>query len=71
MSVPWRDVTGAQPSLPSAGDDLAAVRDRAAESGMSVSEYVREVLWRVRGEEAWERALAQAWAEPQASDRRE
>lgn len=41
-------------------DSLAAVRARAAEAGVSVSEYVREALWRARGEEAWERALAQA-----------
>ncbi|WP_344658184.1 hypothetical protein [Catenulispora subtropica] len=53
-------MTGApNPSSP-AGDGLAAVRARAAEAGVSVSEYVREALWRARGEEAWERALAQA-----------
>jgi Arc/MetJ-type ribon-helix-helix transcriptional regulator len=38
---------------------------------MSVSEYVREALWRVRSEEAWARALAQAWTEPQGADRRD
>ncbi|GAA2058234.1 hypothetical protein GCM10009839_79930 [Catenulispora yoronensis] len=41
-------------------DGLADVRARAAEAGVSVSEYVREALWRARSEEAWERALAQA-----------
>jgi Arc/MetJ-type ribon-helix-helix transcriptional regulator len=71
-------VTGAAPHPPpsaipelAALPDLAAVRDRAAESGMSVSEYVREALWRVRSEEAWARALAQAWTEPQGADRRD
>jgi hypothetical protein len=53
-------VTGAQQPPPPADDGLAAVRARAAEAGVSVSEYVREALWRARGEEAWERALAQA-----------
>jgi hypothetical protein len=64
VSVPWPDVTGAQHPLSSAGDGLAAVRARAAEAGVSVSEYVREALRRARGEEAWERALAQAREEP-------
>jgi hypothetical protein len=40
--------------------DLAAVRTRAAELGVSVSEYVRDALCRARGEAAWERALAEA-----------
>ena len=53
-------MTGAHHPLPPAGDGLAAVRARAAEAGLSVSEYVREALWRARSEEAWERALAQA-----------
>ncbi|NUP51736.1 MAG: hypothetical protein HOW97_31125 [Catenulispora sp.] len=57
-------MTGAQHPPSPAGDALAAVRARAAEAGVSVSEYVREALWRVRGEEAWERALAQAREEP-------
>ena len=60
MSVPWPDVTGAQHPTSPAGDGLAAARARAAELGVSVSEYVRDQLRRTRGEEAWERALAQA-----------
>ena len=48
--------------MTAAEDGLAAARARAAELGVSVSEYVRDQLWRTRGEEAWERALAQAQA---------
>ena len=64
VSVPWPDVTGAQHPPPPAGDGLTALRARAAEAGVSVSEYARETLWRVRGEEAWERALARVGEEP-------
>jgi len=53
-------VTGPQPPKPPAADGLTAARARAAELGVSVSEYVRDQLRRTRGEEAWERALAQA-----------
>lgn len=60
MSVPWPDVTGAKHPAPVAEDGLTAARTRAAELGVSVSEYVRDQLRRTRGEEAWERALAQA-----------
>ena len=60
MSVPWPDVTGAQHPTPPAVDGLTAARARAAELGVSLSEYVRDQLRRTRGEEAWERALAQA-----------
>jgi hypothetical protein len=68
VSVPWPDVTGAPPLPPPAGEDLEAVRARAAELGLSVSEYVREALRRVRGEEAWERAVAEAEAAPPVGD---
>ena len=60
MSVPWPDVNGVKHPTPPAEDGLAAARTRAAELGMSVSEYVRDQLRRTRGEEAWERALAEA-----------
>ena len=60
MSVPWPDVNGVQHPTPTAEDGLAAARARAAELGMSVAEYARDQLRRARGEEAWERALAQA-----------
>jgi hypothetical protein len=59
-------VTGAQQPPTPAGDGLAAARARAAELGVSVSEYVRDQLRRTRGEEAWERALAQAETAPPA-----
>jgi hypothetical protein len=53
-------VNGVQHPTPTAEDGLTAARARAAELGMSVTEYVRDQLRRTRGEEAWERALAQA-----------
>ncbi|MBS2535047.1 hypothetical protein KGQ20_19955 [Catenulispora sp. NF23] len=53
-------MTGPQPPTSPPDDGLAAARTRAAELGVSVSEYVRDQLRRARGEEAWERALAQA-----------
>ena len=53
-------MTGADHSPPPAEDGLTAARTRAAELGVSVSEYVRDQLRRTRGEEAWERALAEA-----------
>ncbi|WP_370374027.1 hypothetical protein [Catenulispora sp. GP43] len=55
-------MTGVKPSTPAPEDGLTAARARAAELGVSVSEYVRDQLWRTRGEEAWERALAEAAA---------
>jgi hypothetical protein len=67
VSVPWPDVTGPQTPTPPAGDGLSAARARAAELGVTVSEYVRDQLRRARGDEAWERALADAGdAEPVA-----
>jgi hypothetical protein len=60
VSVPWPDVNGAKHPTSPAEDGLIAARARAAELGVSVSEYVRDQLRRTRGEEAWERALAQA-----------
>jgi hypothetical protein len=60
VAVPWPDVTGAQPSPPPAGDGLSAARARAAELGVPLSEYVRDQLRRTRGDQAWERALAEA-----------
>jgi hypothetical protein len=60
VSVPWPDVTGLKHPTPTAEDGLTAARARAAELGVSVSEYVRDQLRRARAEEAWERALAQA-----------
>jgi hypothetical protein len=53
-------VNGAQPTEPPAEDGLSAARARAAELGVTVSEYVRDQLRRARGEEAWARALAAA-----------
>lgn len=53
-------MTGPHHAPPTAEEGLTAARARAAELGVSVSEYVREQLRRTRGEEAWERALAAA-----------
>ncbi|MEY9888159.1 hypothetical protein ABIA35_002605 [Catenulispora sp. MAP12-49] len=55
-------MTGVDHPTPTAEDGLTAARTRAAELGVSVSEYVRDQLRRTRGEEAWERALAEAGA---------
>lgn len=64
-------MNGVQHPTPTAEDGLAAARARAAELGMSVAEYVRDQLRRTRGEEAWERALAQAGeAGPEAEGER-
>ena len=53
-------MTGSQPPETAPAADITALHARAAELGVTVSEYAREALWRARGEEAWERALAQA-----------
>jgi len=60
VSVPWPDVTGAQHPPPPAGDSLPAARARAAELGVPLSDNVRDQLRRARGDQVWERALAEA-----------
>ena len=60
-------MTGSQPPETAPAADITALHARAAELGVTVSEYAREALWRVRGEEAWARALAQVGAEARRS----
>jgi hypothetical protein len=57
-----------RPTTKLPADDPATLQARAAELGLSVSEYVREVRRRAEREAAWERALA-ALDEPVAAER--